>query len=155
MQVPSGYVVEAYSQENFRGSSARYVGNVARINGTIRSLRISRETNNNRPDYADGRDRQRDNNRRSTNSGKEVLVYTDINYVGDALPLTEGRYRSLALRNLARQASSIGIPAGYKVQIFESDNFTGHSYTFTNSVSDLRTVSWNDRAASIIISRGR
>lgn len=153
IQVPSGYVVEAYAQENFRGQSTRYVGNVTRISTPIRSLRITRETSTKRPDFSNDRGRNRD--QRPGSNGREVLLYADINYGGGSLALSEGRYRGSALRNLTRQVSSINIPVGYKVQVYDTDNFTGNSYTFTTSANDLRTVSWNDRAASIIISRGR
>jgi hypothetical protein len=55
--------------------------------------------------------------------------------------------------------SSMKIPAGLKVQVFEHDNFKGDNTVFTKDVSCLVDVkiskarNWNDRVSSLKISK--
>ncbi|MDQ1088886.1 hypothetical protein [Siphonobacter sp. SORGH_AS_1065] len=161
IQVPQGYVVEAFSQPNFRGESVKLMGNVAQSGNQIRSLRISRDYTNDRPDYDNGgrpgRPGRPDNSRRpgSNDRNGAVVLYMDDNYRGGSATLNVGRHRSSALGQLNRQASSIQIPEGYSIQVFENDSFSGPSYTLTSSSDRLRNIGWNDRISSIIISRTR
>lgn len=65
--------------------------------------------------------------------------------VGD-YPLSEMRKKGLQNDDI----SSIAVNAGYQVQLFEHDNFTGASVTLTGSQgSCLTSNGWNDRVSSI------
>ncbi|WP_102200007.1 hypothetical protein [Siphonobacter sp. BAB-5405] len=165
IRVPNGYVVEAFSEPNFRGQSVKFSGNVAQSGNQIRSLRIVQDRNyNGRPDYSDNRpgrgrpdynDRPGyNNNRPGYNDNGSVVLFADDDYQGGSVTLNTGRYRSSALGQMSKKASSIQVPAGYSIQVFENDSFTGNSYTLTSSNNRLRNIGWNDRIGSMIITRG-
>jgi hypothetical protein len=47
--------------------------------------------------------------------------------------------------------SSIKIPSGAVVELYEHDNFEGSQIEFKNDVKNLVDFSWNDRASSIVV----
>jgi hypothetical protein len=52
-----------------------------------------------------------------------------------------------------RSLSSIKIPSGYRVVLYDQPNLRGASYTLTSSRMGLNLIGWNDRASSISIYR--
>lgn len=87
-----------------------------------------------------------------------VVAYADVDYRGASQTFTLGRYTGGMLTGVGmRTISSIQIPAGYKVTVFEGANFDGASRVFYyGSVQNLATEgngSWNDRISSVIVER--
>jgi hypothetical protein len=52
-----------------------------------------------------------------------------------------------------RALSSIQIPSGYRVVLYDQPNLRGASYTLTSSRMSLNLLGWNDRAVSMAIYR--
>ncbi len=81
--------------------------------------------------------------------------YQNYFFTGWHVSLGEGSYTTAQLaaagfRN--NDLSSIKVPLGYRVVLYDGDNFTGASYTVeATSISALRD--YNDRASSLVISK--
>ncbi len=87
-----------------------------------------------------------------------VVAYADVDYRGASQTFTLGRYTGGMLTGVGqRTISSIQIPTGFKVTVFEGANFDGASRVFYyGSVQNLATEgngSWNDRIASLVVQR--
>lgn len=85
----------------------------------------------------------------------QVFFYKHLNFGGYSASYAAGSYTHNAL--IARGVSndditSMTIPAGYTVQLFEHDNFAGASTTRTATQGWIG-ADWNDRVSSAIISR--
>jgi beta-glucanase (GH16 family) len=82
-----------------------------------------------------------------------VTVYGDCEGYGwISQPITPGSYTTAQLAALGvinNQASSIEVPAGWLVTIYDGDNFTGESITINADVACSSV--WNDRLSSIVI----
>lgn len=83
-----------------------------------------------------------------------ATLYADNDYRGQSLPLYPGTYNSLSAMGFPdRSLSSIQIPGGYRVVLYDQPNLRGASYTLTSSRMSLNLIGWNDRASSIAIYR--
>lgn len=131
LSVPSGYVVTVYENDNFTGTSKIYTANsnwLADWNDKISSLKIV-----------------------DTNSSL-INVYQDVNFGGYTAGLNVGDYTLAQLQAkgiLDNDITSLKITEGYKVTVYENDNFTGASRDFT-ATTDW-TGDWNDRTTSLRI----
>ncbi len=78
----------------------------------------------------------------------EVIIYNDMSYQGKSQQLGVGRYDMSSISN--DQVSSIRIPAGLKVTLFENAGFSGGSRAY---VTDVNWVGndFNDKASSIVV----
>ncbi|REG94779.1 glycoside hydrolase family 76 protein [Flavobacterium aquicola] len=88
----------------------------------------------------------------SAASLNKVHVYQDLNYAGFYSQLSPGDYTSAQL--LSRGVpdnfiTSLTIPLGYEVTVYENDNFTGESQIFTTNTASL--ADWSDKISSIKI----
>lgn len=85
-----------------------------------------------------------------------ATFYADINYGGNAVTLKTGNY-TLAQLNAAGipndWMSSLKVPAGWTVEAYQNDNFTGTKWTFTSSSSWVGTDA-NDQMTSVKIYSG-
>ncbi|TRX21665.1 RICIN domain-containing protein [Flavobacterium franklandianum] len=82
----------------------------------------------------------------------KVHLYQDINYGGFYSQLPAGNYTSAQLLSrgtLDNYITSLTIPDGYTITVFENDNFSGTSKVFTSNTPWLND--WNDRISSIKI----
>lgn len=80
-----------------------------------------------------------------------VTLYTDANYEGKAVTLSEGEYNlsRMGLYNLKdNDMSSLKVTPGFKVTIYEDDNFNGNSKSYTASESNVG-AEWNDKMSSL------
>src|SRR5262245_65893556 len=98
-------------------------------------------------------------------TGQTVVIYQNTNYRGDSRVLAAGNQPDLdALPGCGGAGadwddciSSIRIPSGFEVTVFEHDDYTGTSATFTADVPDLHQQqgpcggSWGDCIYSIIL----
>lgn len=146
-QIPSNLQVKAYiNNESLYGDSRIISGNSScfdyNLKDKIGSLVIETKSgyysgNSNLPTY------------------DAVVLYTDANYKGQSSYLLPGSYSSMAQADgFPTQAlSSLHVPPGFRVVIYENENFGGKSMTITSSRSGFAYTNWNDRAASIKVYR--
>ena len=80
-----------------------------------------------------------------------VTLYTDKDYKGKAVTLSEGEYNlsRMGLYNLKdNDMSSLKVTPGFKVTIYEDDNFKGKSKSYTASENFVGD-DWNDKMSSL------
>ncbi len=146
MLVPPGLQVKFTVDNNkiFGWSPAEnYSQNVACFDNNFRNASIGTITIEARSGWIWNRDRDKRND--------GVTLYADDDYGGNSVTLRPGSYNSLNQVSGFQDGmlSSIWIPAGYSVVLYENENFNGASYTLTSSSKGLRLMGWNDRASSI------
>jgi hypothetical protein len=80
-----------------------------------------------------------------------VTFYADVNYGGAAgMPMIKGNYTlsQLLAKGVPNDwASSMRIPAGWTVIVYQNDNFSGTSWTFTGDTSWIGSAA-NDQMSS-------
>jgi len=111
-------------------------------------------------DSSSGNNNNNNNNSGSTgsstnNASGNIYVYQDINFGGRSASLGLGNYNLASLQNKGFRnddLSSIKVPWGYKVTLFEHDNFTGASKVITGDTSWIGN-DWNDRTSSIKVEK--
>lgn len=84
-----------------------------------------------------------------------IKVYRDCDYRGTQTGLPIGRYTFADLKSLGIKnddISSLKVSPGYRVTLYEHDNFQGASAVRTEDQSCLGNE-WNDRASSMIVER--
>ncbi|UYZ63111.1 peptidase inhibitor family I36 protein [Hymenobacter weizhouensis] len=89
-------------------------------------------------------------------AAKQVLFCQHINYGGYAVPLAPGRYTTAALATagiLTNDLSSVRVPAGYEVRLYDNGDFTGASLLKTADDASLVDDGWNDRTSSIVVQK--
>jgi hypothetical protein len=82
-----------------------------------------------------------------------VTVYKDCNYSGTSTGLDVGDYNLTRLRSLGVQdddISSLRLTQGYKIILYQDDNFTGGSLVVNSDLSCF-DATWNDKVTSIRI----
>jgi hypothetical protein len=83
-----------------------------------------------------------------------VVIYSDINYKGLSVTLLPGSYPNMTDMGFENDAlSSLTLPPGYKVVLYENENFTGKSYTINQSKTMFTFSGWNDKTSSIRVYR--
>jgi predicted alpha-1,6-mannanase (GH76 family) len=131
MTVPGGYSVTVYENDNFTGAAKTFTANatwLADWNDRISSMKIA---------YIGG----------------PVSVYQDINFGGYAAGLDVGDYTraQLQAKGIAdNDVTSLKVAQGFKVTVYDGDNFSGASSVYTADTGWL--ADWNDRATSLRIS---
>ncbi len=89
---------------------------------------------------------------RNAASMPKVELFTGSNYSGDKIPLVTGQYllRHLKAYGLdANKLSSLKVPAGFTVELFDGDNYQGASTTITSDTANLGSM--DNRVESIKI----
>ena len=89
----------------------------------------------------------------------QVTFYSEFNYKGYYMTLKEGNHAKMPPMGKGRlfnkpsndQISSIKIPAGWKVIVYQHDNFRGKSLTLTKSVPNLNVKRFNNTISSVKI----
>ena len=79
-------------------------------------------------------------------------VYTADAYQGTAAPLSEGDYTGFELQTrglAANDVSSLKVPTGYEMLLFDQDNFTGPLWNFRVDHSDLALDVHGHQAADL------
>ena len=51
--------------------------------------------------------------------------------------------------------SSLTVPEGFRVVLYENENFVGKKYTITQSKTGFSFSGWNDKTSSIAVYRDR
>ncbi|ROR30403.1 transglycosylase-like protein with SLT domain [Mobilisporobacter senegalensis] len=85
-----------------------------------------------------------------------VIFYADINYGGTAITLGVGNYTlsQLNAKGIPNDwMSSLKVPGGWTVEVYEHDNFGGTKWTYTSSSSWVGSTV-NDKMSSVKIYTG-
>ncbi len=94
------------------------------------------------------------NNNTTNESG--ITIYADGNYQGQSVSLLPGTYNTMAEIGFPDKAlSSLTVPPGYRVVLYDSENFQGKKYTVTSSKSSFIFTKWNDNTSSIAVYKDR
>nr|5HT8_A Chain A, Beta and gamma crystallin [Clostridium beijerinckii NCIMB 8052] len=84
---------------------------------------------------------------------KAVTFYEDINYGGAHVHLQPGNY-TLSQLNTAKipndWMTSLKVPSGWTVDVYENDNFTGTKWTYTSDTPWVGNDA-NDKMTSVKI----
>ncbi len=83
--------------------------------------------------------------------GDRVIFYGDMKYSGMARDFALGSFNAASLGFLMQNITSIYIPPGQIVKVYDNRNSTR---TFTASVADLAQYGWNDKIITGIITGG-
>jgi hypothetical protein len=166
IQIPNGFKVTVFDGANFDGvSRVFYYGSVQNLategngswNDRISSLVVQRADDNSpaAPPAPPPPGRPQP----PMTGNDQVIAYADVFYGGASQVLPLGRTSASQLYGGVgvRTISSIRIPAGYQVTVFEGQNFDGQSrLLFFGSIDNLAAEgngSWNDRISSVIVER--
>lgn len=132
LKVPAGYRVTLYEHDNFQGLSTERTTDQSCLgdewNDRVSSLEIEA-------------------------SSPTVIAYKDCDFKGPAVNLPIGRYTMADLQKLGvsnDDVSSLRVQAGYRVTVYEHDNFQGASTVRTADQSCLGEE-WNDRVSSLVV----
>jgi hypothetical protein len=146
IQVPLSLRVKAYTSENMFGSSSLLTDDVNCLDQNLRNRIASLVV-----EYRNGVG----NTQQGGN--ENVIIYADANYQGQSATLLPGNYSTMAAAgNFPNDAvSSLYIPQGYRVVLYEQENFGGKSTTITASRSSFFLSNWNDKTSSIAVYKDR
>lgn len=91
-------------------------------------------------------------------TSNQVTLYDDVDFQGNNQELDEGEYNIYDLGIGHNKLSSLTVPAGMKVTVYEYENFRGRSKIFTSNVTNMKKIkiegtSFNNEASSIKIER--
>ncbi|MBI3140136.1 MAG: hypothetical protein HYZ15_16285 [Sphingobacteriales bacterium] len=142
LQLPAGFSARAYAGENGNGPSVQFTNDMSCLNydwkNKIGSLVVEQFGGSTGQPVV-----------------QHVMIYTDANYKGQAVTLLPGTYATMAQANgfPDKALSSLQLPPGYRVVLYEGENFRGKTYTITASRSNFALTSWNDRTSSIKVYR--
>ena len=139
--IPQGYEVTVYENDNFTGASKRFTANstwLADWNDRISSIKIV-DTNN--PIVG------------AIPVDTTVMnIFQEENYTGYNVALDLGDYTLAQLQDKGvsdKDISSLRISKGFKVTLYDGDNFTGNSKDFTSNSTGL--IDWNNKTTSLRI----
>lgn len=128
LKVSNGYTVEVYADDNFGGTKWTFTGNSNYVGADC-------------------------NDKMSSVKILAALFYKDLDYGGGGVALSKGNY-TLAQLNAAglpdNWMSSLTVPSGWTVEVYQNDNFTGTKWTFTGN-SNYVGADCNDQMTSVRI----
>ncbi len=136
VDVPPGLEVTLYEQPGCQGASLRLQGEVAYLgddwNDRACSAIVSLAA--------------------VPGAGDQVIAYDRHRFGGAAQAFKIGCYRDLSSKAVGKAAiSSLQVPPGLQVVLFDQPGLTGESRTLDASASDLGA--WDDRAQSLFVAR--
>ena len=85
---------------------------------------------------------------------ERVKIFVDTDYKGQYVTLLPGSYSSMTQIGFPDNAlSSLILPEGFRVVLYEEENFGGQSYTINRSKTRFYFSGWNDKTSSIKVYR--
>lgn len=94
------------------------------------------------------------NNGNNNANNNYVVLYEDDDYRGRSATLLPGTYANMQLAGISdKSLSSLTVPPGWRVILYENENLGGKSFTITASRSGFSFTGWNDRTSSIAVYR--
>jgi hypothetical protein len=152
IEIPSNLTAKVYvNNEYLRGNYYTISQNSTCLgyatNNKIGSLVIEAKSGYNNNNYP--------NNNYPNNTNEPVVtIYSDEDYKGLSASLLPGTYATMEQAGFPNDAlSSLTLPEGYRVVIWEFENFKGKSYTITRSKPGFLLSNWNDKTSSIAVYR--
>jgi len=153
IEIPSSLKVKVFINNEYLGGSYYTLSeNISCMNSTLNN-RIGSITieetyaNNNNNNY---------NNQYQPNTNERIVIFADGNYKGQSASLLPGTYSTMTQAGFPDNAlSSLTVPVGYRVVIYEFENFAGKNYTITASKPGFIISGWNDKTSSIAVYRDR
>lgn len=88
----------------------------------------------------------------SVPSSNPVTIYNQTNFLGESVDLFVGQYNLTDIGFQDGTISSLRVAPGYRLTLFNTNNFTGNSRSFTSDSPDVSTV-WNEITYSIQVER--
>ncbi len=96
------------------------------------------------------------NNNPYEQDNERVVIYVDADFRGQSVIVPPGRYSNMSQLGFPDKAlSSLTVPPGYRVVLYELENFGGKSYTIIQSKNRFYFSGWNDKTSSIAVYRDR
>lgn len=90
-------------------------------------------------------------NKINLNNITKVILFEDIDYKGMKEIFIINTTNNYELTKTYNIVSSIIIPEGYYIQLFENNNFSGANILFKHNINNLVEYNFNDRAKSMKI----
>jgi hypothetical protein len=149
VQVPSNLRIKAFTNsDNLYGQSTDITSNSTCLDYNLKN-KIGSLVVEEKSGYGNN------NNNNNQPGNESVIIYTDDSYRGQSATLLPGTYSTMVQCNgfPDNALSSLQVPAGYKVVLYEYENFGGKSYTVNASKSGFTFSGWNDRTSSIKVFR--
>ena len=81
----------------------------------------------------------------------QALAYSDTYYQGTVQALYPGSYNVSDLKVGNDALSSLRVPTGWTVRLYEDSNYSGAYVDVTSDSGDLSSVSFSDHASSIVV----
>lgn len=149
--VPPGLSATLYSDDNFAGRSgvlrdAIKCLDADRFNNIISSLTVQPAGQEEAAAAAA--------EKRVQQESAAVTLYPDCRYQGPGIALSAGEYTLAKLQRLGmanNSVSSIRVPAGYEIAVYENDFFRGQALRFQQSDQCLRDNDMNDKITSVVV----
>jgi len=142
VQVPPGLKVRAYSNENLSGQSLTISENISCFSSNNRN-KIGSLVIEQADDW---------NNNPSNPTSEGVIIYDLEDFKGQSAILSPGSYSTMSQAGFMNNAlSSLVLPQGYRVVLYEEENFKGESYTIYRTKSRFYFSGWSDKTSSIIV----
>ncbi|MEU6298964.1 hypothetical protein [Streptomyces erythrochromogenes] len=86
-------------------------------------------------------------------SDPAAIVYTEPKFAGRSQHLGPGRYDTVDLRIPNDSISSVAVPKGLKVTLFEHSGFRGASAVIKADTGDLGASSFDNTASSVTVEK--
>ena len=137
LRVPAGYKVTLYDNNGRQGTSKTFTSDVECLwntdfNNKTTSLTVSKIG--------------------EEESGK-VTLYGDCGYKGDSTAFSAGSFNKNQLGDVGNDdVSSLRVPKGYQVKLYEHDGRKGTSKTYTSDVECLWNSGFNNKTTSLTVS---
>ena len=149
LEIPSNLKAKVFiNNEYLSGTSYVISENTSCLSNTLNkrigSLVIEENSGYNNPQYP-----------QYPESGAEkVILYVDANFKGLSASVLPGTYSTMAQAGFVDDnLSSLYLPPGYRVVLYEFENFRGKTYTISATKSGFSISGWNDKTSSIAIYR--
>ncbi len=147
IEIPSNLKAKVFiNNENLSGTSYYISENTSCLSGSLNnrigSLLIEENSGGyNNPQYQNQND-------------ERVILYSDASFKGLSASVLPGTYGTMQQAGfIDNNLSSLYLPQGYRVVLYEFENFGGKTYTITATKSGFSISGWNDKTSSIAIYR--
>ena len=153
-RISPGYRITIFENSNYSGNSASYNNDVSCLssywNDKTSSIRIDRIGNN--YGYDNNYNNNYYNNNNNNNPDNAVIIYSQENFGGRSAVLRPGSIAYLPDVGFPDNAiSSLQLPPGWKVVLYDQPNFRGSSYNVLRTKDKFLLSGWSNKASSLII----
>lgn len=148
-QIPSNLRVKVFiNNDNLYGQSSTITDNITCLDYNLKDKIGSLVVEERRGGYGGGGGGNYPGN-------QTVIIYSDEDYRGQSATLLPGTYNTMSQANgfPDNALSSLKVPQGYRVILYEYENLQGKSYTITNDKTGFTISGWNDKTSSIAVYR--